>query len=125
MISGNFVSAVADRRRWLSPLALAFCVVALGGCANMSPTGQRALSGGAIGAAGGAVLGTVAAGNPAVGACGRRCGWCRCRRGTPQYRAHSERQLKTTPATLTPTCRNGDFFVRAELSYVKASEPYG
>ena len=32
------------------------------------PTGQRALSGGAIGAAGGAVLGTVVAGNPAVGA---------------------------------------------------------
>ena len=68
MKSGNFVSAVADRRRWFSPIALAFCVVALGGCANMSPTGQRALSGGAIGAAGGAVLGTVAAGNPAVGA---------------------------------------------------------
>jgi osmotically inducible lipoprotein OsmB len=45
-------------------IAIAF----LGGCANMSPTGQRALSGGAIGAAGGAVLGTVAAGNPAVGA---------------------------------------------------------
>ncbi|WP_248884298.1 glycine zipper domain-containing protein [Acidithiobacillus acidisediminis] len=40
----------------------------LSGCANMSPTGQRALSGGAIGAAGGAVLGTVVAGNPAVGA---------------------------------------------------------
>jgi hypothetical protein len=49
-------------------LLIALCVVALSGCANMSPTGQRALSGGAIGAAGGAVLGTVVAGNPAVGA---------------------------------------------------------
>jgi len=49
-------------------LLVALCVVALSGCANMSPTGQRALSGGAIGAAGGAVLGTVVAGSPAVGA---------------------------------------------------------
>ncbi|MFA7495079.1 MAG: hypothetical protein AB7C98_10070 [Acidithiobacillus sp.] len=49
-------------------MGMALCVLALGGCANMSPTGQRALSGGAIGAAGGAVLGAVAAGNPAVGA---------------------------------------------------------
>ncbi len=47
---------------------VAICVITLSGCANMSPTGQRALSGGAIGAAGGAVLGTVVAGNPAVGA---------------------------------------------------------
>jgi len=61
-------SAVPVGRRWMPALALALCVVALGGCANMSPTGQRALSGGAIGAAGGAILGTVAAGNPAVGA---------------------------------------------------------
>ena len=60
------VRTIPVRRRWM--LALAVCVVALGGCANMSPTGQRALSGGAIGAAGGAILGTVAAGNPAVGA---------------------------------------------------------
>ncbi|MCK9188327.1 hypothetical protein [Acidithiobacillus sp.] len=60
------VSTVSVGRRWM--LALAVCVVALDGCANMSPTGQRALSGGAIGAAGGAILGTVAAGNPAVGA---------------------------------------------------------
>lgn len=48
--------------------AIIFASLAMSGCANMSPTGQRALSGGAIGAAGGALLGTVAAGNPAVGA---------------------------------------------------------
>ncbi|MBN2679778.1 hypothetical protein HHS34_000590 [Acidithiobacillus montserratensis] len=56
------------RYRKSSWLIIPLCVLALSGCANMSPTGQRALSGGAIGAAGGAVLGTVAAGNPAVGA---------------------------------------------------------
>ncbi|WP_346347729.1 hypothetical protein [Igneacidithiobacillus siniensis] len=49
-------------------IVLLILVAGLSGCANMSPTGQRALSGGAIGAAGGAILGTVAAGNPAVGA---------------------------------------------------------
>ena len=49
-------------------LLIGICLIALVGCANMSPTGQRALSGGAIGAAGGAVLGAVAGGNPAVGA---------------------------------------------------------
>ncbi|MBU2744134.1 hypothetical protein, partial [Acidithiobacillus caldus] len=47
---------------------LALAVLGLAGCANMSPTGQRALSGGAIGATGGAVLGAVAGGNPALGA---------------------------------------------------------
>ncbi|BBF64517.1 MULTISPECIES: YMGG-like glycine zipper-containing protein [Acidithiobacillus] len=49
-------------------LLIGIGLIALGGCANMSPTGQRALSGGAIGAAGGAVLGAVAGGSPAVGA---------------------------------------------------------
>ncbi|MGE3538351.1 MAG: glycine zipper domain-containing protein [Candidatus Tectimicrobiota bacterium] len=38
------------------------------GCANMSTTQQRALSGGAIGAGGGALVGVVTGGNPAVGA---------------------------------------------------------
>jgi osmotically inducible lipoprotein OsmB len=38
------------------------------GCANMSARQQRALSGGAIGAAGGAALGAVTGGSPAVGA---------------------------------------------------------
>ena len=55
-------------RYGLKALALGFCLIAMTGCANMSPTGQRALSGGAIGAAGGAVLGAVVGGNPAVGA---------------------------------------------------------
>jgi len=39
----------------------------LGGCAGMSTTQQRVLSGGAIGASGGALIGW-AAGSPAVGA---------------------------------------------------------
>ncbi|HET6420646.1 MAG TPA: hypothetical protein VFG19_10845 [Geobacteraceae bacterium] len=38
------------------------------GCAGMTPTQQRALSGGAIGAAGGAALGAIAGGSAAVGA---------------------------------------------------------
>lgn len=38
------------------------------GCAGMTPTQQRALSGGAIGAAGGAALTAIAGGNAAVGA---------------------------------------------------------
>ena len=39
----------------------------LGGCSGMSPTQQRVLSGGAIGASSGALIGW-AAGSPAVGA---------------------------------------------------------
>jgi uncharacterized membrane protein len=39
----------------------------LGGCAGMSPTEQRVLSGGAIGAGGGALIG-AAAGSPGTGA---------------------------------------------------------
>lgn len=42
--------------------------VALAGCDHMSRSEQRALSGGAIGAGGGAVLGAVAGFNPLVGA---------------------------------------------------------
>ena len=41
--------------------------VLLGGCSGMSYTEQRTLSGGAIGAAGGAVIG-AAAGSPGTGA---------------------------------------------------------
>jgi osmotically inducible lipoprotein OsmB len=43
------------------------CAFVLGGCAGMSYTEQRVLSGGAIGASSGAVIGW-AAGSPAVGA---------------------------------------------------------
>jgi len=42
-------------------------VLLVGGCAGMSSTQQRMLSGGAIGASGGALIGW-AAGSPAVGA---------------------------------------------------------
>lgn len=42
-------------------------VMVLGGCAGMSPTEQRVLSGGAIGASSGALIGW-AAGCPACGA---------------------------------------------------------
>jgi uncharacterized membrane protein len=41
--------------------------LALAGCSNMSATEQRVLSGGAIGAGGGAVIGALA-GSPAIGA---------------------------------------------------------
>ena len=47
-------------------LMIATCLV-LGGCAGMSDTGQRTLSGGAMGAAGGAIIGAIA-GNAALGA---------------------------------------------------------
>ncbi len=50
-------------------LSIALCLtasMALSGCGNT--TGERALSGGAIGAGGGAALGAVAGFNPLVGA---------------------------------------------------------
>jgi uncharacterized membrane protein len=40
----------------------------LAGCANMSSTEQRTLSGAAIGTAGGALIGGVASGKPLTGA---------------------------------------------------------
>jgi hypothetical protein len=43
-------------------------LAAASGCSNMSHQQQRALSGGAIGAGGGALLGAVAGFNPLVGA---------------------------------------------------------
>ncbi len=51
------------------PIILA-ALIAVGatGCSGMTHQQQRALSGGAIGAAGGAVLGAVTGFNPAVGA---------------------------------------------------------
>ncbi|MCC7276563.1 MAG: hypothetical protein IT561_28120 [Alphaproteobacteria bacterium] len=47
--------------------ALAIAGLLLGACAGMSPTEQRVLSGGAIGAGGGAVLGAIG-GNAGLGA---------------------------------------------------------
>jgi len=49
-------------------LILVVLVSMLAGCAGMSPTEQRVLSGGAIGAGAGALIGGVAFGNPAAGA---------------------------------------------------------
>ena len=47
---------------------IALLTVSALGCAGMSETQQRTLSGGAIGAAGGAAITAIAGGNPAVGA---------------------------------------------------------
>jgi hypothetical protein len=52
----------------LVALILVVAVFALVGCANMTPTQQRALSGGTVGAAGGAALGTITGGRPGLGA---------------------------------------------------------
>ncbi|GLI38898.1 hypothetical protein GHYDROH2_23990 [Geobacter hydrogenophilus] len=49
-------------------IAIAALVSVTAGCAGMTPTQQRTLSGGAIGAAGGALLTGIAGGNAAVGA---------------------------------------------------------
>jgi len=50
-------------------LVLACCLaVGLAGCANMSSTEQRTLSGAAIGTAGGALIGELARGRPLTGA---------------------------------------------------------
>ena len=52
----------------LGVLLLVLALVATTGCANMSARQQRALSGGAIGAAGGAAVGAITGGSPAIGA---------------------------------------------------------
>jgi osmotically inducible lipoprotein OsmB len=50
-------------------LALLVSLVAFStGCASMTPTEQRLLSGGAIGAGAGAAIGAATGGSPAVGA---------------------------------------------------------
>jgi hypothetical protein len=48
-------------------ILLMVVALAVGGCSGMSPTQQRVLSGGAIGASSGALIGW-AAGSPAAGA---------------------------------------------------------
>jgi osmotically inducible lipoprotein OsmB len=55
----------ASARSWCLLVRLGGCAL---GCANMTPTQQRALSGGAMGAAGGAALGAIVGGSPALGA---------------------------------------------------------
>jgi len=54
------------KRVTLAVVLLAMVVVT--GCSGMTRTQQTTLSGGAIGATGGAVLGAVVGGSPAVGA---------------------------------------------------------
>lgn len=52
-------------------IKVAFIILAFAstlGCSGMSSTQQKTLSGGAIGAGGGAVLGAVTGGSPVVGA---------------------------------------------------------
>ena len=49
-------------------VAVLLLVFMLAGCAGMTPTEQRTLSGGAIGAGAGALIGGVAAGSPGIGA---------------------------------------------------------
>ncbi|MDY0039429.1 MAG: YMGG-like glycine zipper-containing protein [Desulforhabdus sp.] len=50
---------------FIAVLALFFVLT---GCAGMSPTEQRVLSGGAIGAGSGAAIGAISGGSPGVGA---------------------------------------------------------
>lgn len=54
--------------RWGRMFVAGLLLVGLGACSNMSQTQQRTLSGGAIGAAGGAVIGAVSGGSPGLGA---------------------------------------------------------
>src|SRR5688572_22372212 len=57
-----------DEMKFARALTLVVVLWAAVGCANMTPRQQRALSGGAIGAAGGAALGAITGGSPALGA---------------------------------------------------------
>jgi osmotically inducible lipoprotein OsmB len=58
---------IAIRRFAVLPLVV-FTLMFTFGCTGMTPTQQSTLSGGAIGAAGGAGIAAIAGGNPAVGA---------------------------------------------------------
>ncbi len=59
------MSALKTIGRFMAVLVVLFV---LAGCAGMSPTEQRVLSGGAIGAGAGALVGGLAGGSPGVGA---------------------------------------------------------
>lgn len=50
------------------PGAALVCVLVLAGCSGLSHPEQRALSGGAIGAAGGAAIGVITGGSALTGA---------------------------------------------------------
>lgn len=49
-------------------IAAGLLALSLGACSNMSSTQQRTLSGGAIGAAGGAAIGALSGGSAGLGA---------------------------------------------------------
>ena len=49
-------------------IGLITLMLVIGGCAHMSPTEQRTLSGGAIGAGSGAAIGAISGGSPGIGA---------------------------------------------------------
>ncbi len=55
-------------RRIVKTLIILITAVALFGCAGMSQTQQRALSGGAIGAGAGAAMGAITGGSATTGA---------------------------------------------------------
>ena len=58
-----------SRFRWVHKIvAVLVLVFMLAGCAGMSTTQQRTLSGAAIGAGGGAAIGAITGGSPGVGA---------------------------------------------------------
>jgi hypothetical protein len=63
--AGNGVDVML---RMIRPSAVLLLVLALGACSGMNRTQQRALSGGAIGAGGGALVGAVTGGSPVTGA---------------------------------------------------------
>ena len=50
------------------PLAVAMVLSVLAGCTNLTPTQQRTLTGGALGAAAGAGVSAIAGGSPTTGA---------------------------------------------------------
>lgn len=60
--------ASAVRRGGRLIIVAGLLATSLGACSNMSPTQQRMLSGGAIGAAGGAAIGAVSGGSAGTGA---------------------------------------------------------
>jgi hypothetical protein len=71
-LSTSFRKRQSRRIKMKRAMAI-LCVLALFstfaiGCTDMSPTAQGAVSGGAIGAGGGALLTAIAGGNPAIGA---------------------------------------------------------
>ena len=55
-------------KRMKALLVISVTALGLAGCANMNRQQQHMLSGGAIGAAGGAAVAAIAEGNPLVGA---------------------------------------------------------